>query len=132
MRMNPKLRIHMLHMRFHRVARYHELLLDVFPVAAAGQHGEHLALARREAAAIANGSTPFFKLLLGSLRLGLLNQRNHSFYGSREAEILQPYQGVADEKKNEGAGNEDCRVLVIREGLCRPHAKRSSDNRADP
>lgn len=129
--MNPKLRIHMLHVRFHRIARHHKLLLDVLSVAAASQHDKYLALAGRKAAFIANGGAPFFELFLGGLRLRFLHQRHHPFYGSREAEILQPYQGIADEKKNEGASNENRRVLVIRKGLCRPHAKRRSDDRAD-
>ena len=69
-RMNPKLRIHMLHVRFHRIARHHKLLLDVFSVAAASQHDKHLALAGRKAAAIANGGAPFFKLFLGVFASG--------------------------------------------------------------
>ena len=97
--MNPKLRIHMLHVRFHRIARHHKLLLDVLSVAAASQHDKYLALAGRKAAFIANGGAPFFELFLGGLRLRLLHQRHHPFYGSREAEILQPYQGIADEKR---------------------------------
>ena len=46
--MDAQLRIDVLHMGLHGIARKHELLLDVRGIAAVGEQREDLRLARRE------------------------------------------------------------------------------------
>ena len=69
--MDAELRVDVLHVGLHGVAGHDERLLDVGAVAAAGEHGEHLGLARGKGELLGDGRAAGGKGLLGVRAAGI-------------------------------------------------------------
>ena len=125
MGVNIELRVDMLDMRFHRIARNREPLLDIEAVTTTSKHLEHLPLARGKRDSISNCRACLFERharCLFDINRPNVDNLSHALDGIDETEVLQANKRICREPKNERARRQLHGDRVRQRRRIRPYA----------